>query len=291
MIYVIIRYCFIVLVSFLPLKGWSQALDPSTEKTKNNGNLRILLAENWLVSDKHYDGMGELKDNFVEFGYYSSFVEVEYGVGDRMAISLYFPFLNYTYTVLPVSLQKQAIWKTGDAEVGITYDFTHGKTISVKAGLYLGLPLGFHGQGALQTGDGEFNQLVKLDMMHPVRSIENTIWWGLYAGFNNRTRQYAEEFLFGAEAGIRVVPDKVNFLLSIDGIKAIGKKAGASDINSQSLFSNFRERLLITPKAGFQINSDLEARIQTGIPVSGRNIFADLLFGISVNYQNKNWHG
>ena len=280
-------YYLSLLFLFLPGAGWTQSQDTVKLKRDDNAGLNILLAERWFVSDQHFDGTGEVRNNLVEYGYYSSLLEVDYGISERWSFNLHFPFLNYTYTVTPLSLQKVAVWTTGDPDVGLTYRLFQGRSISINAGLYLGVPLGFHGQGALNTGDGEFNQLFKLKAGSPVKTFDRHIWWTIYTGFNHRTRQYAEEFLFGAQGGRELIREKLVVSVGIDGIKALGKLEGAGDINPQSLFSNFRELLIITPRMGFQIHPKLQAGIDMGIPISGRNIFSNPRFGLSLLWQNE----
>ncbi len=278
---------FTILCILLPFMGWCQLSDTSVERPDHNANLTFLLAERWLVTEKHFDVTGVKRDNLVEYGYFSTLVEAEYGFSERLSAFLHFPFLNYTYTVTPLSLQKVAVWKTGDPELGVIYNLSPGRNLSARAGLYLGLPLGFHGQGALNTGDGEFNQMIKLEVGEPYQSFDDVIWWELYTGVNHRTRQNAEEFVFGAEAGMQVIREKLDFAIQVDGIKAFGNSAGAVNINAQSLFSNFRERLVVTPRVGFQVFQNLEVRIETAIPITGRNYFANPTFGISLYLQNK----
>ncbi len=280
-------YYFSLLLSLFPTFGWSQTAESSIDTPSKIANLTVLLAERWLVSDSHFDGKGEIRDNLVEYGYYSSLIEVEYALSEQLAAFLHFPFLNYTYSVTPLSLQKEAIWKTGDPEIGMMYNFSPGRSLSVRAGLFLGLPLGFYGQGALSTGDGEFNQMIKLEAGSRDRSFDKDIWWTVYTGINNRTLQYAEEFVFGAAGGRQLIQEKLAISVSLDGIKAIGDSNGAKNINPQSLFSNFRELLNITPQLGFQIHPSLQARIEMGIPISGRNIFTNPSFGLSLFWQNE----
>src|SRR5687767_1718721 len=87
----------------------------------HKGGYYLKLAEWWIASDKHFDANGNVQTNIVEHGYYATILHGEYGLGERITAFIYFPLMNYAYTILPSSQLKESIWKTGDADLGLKY--------------------------------------------------------------------------------------------------------------------------------------------------------------------------
>lgn len=273
-------------MAFLPTMALGQGLDIYPLWQHDKGTYRIKLSEWWFVSDSHFDHEGHVIDNFVEYGHYATQMDLEFGLSDRLTARLSFPFLNYLYTQLPASLQKRSAWKTGDADVGASYKVIFNNTLQMRVALTLGLPLGYNEQEAIKSGDGEFNQVLQVELGHNGTMWQRTSWWGLHAGWNNRNEGFATEFVYGGEAGIEVVKDKLNISVRVNGIDPIGK-VNISPIVEESLYSNLRKLIALTPEVSFQINPLLGVKISQQIPLAGRNIFFNPIFAVGVEYQKK----
>jgi hypothetical protein len=246
------------------------------------GGYFLKLSEWWVVSNQHFDGLGEIQPNIQEYGYYSTNLYAEYGLSQKSTLILYFPFINYTYTVIPSTFTRLSVWKTGDTDIGWKYAWTFVHPIALSSTLLIGIPIGYNENNALMTGDGEFNQEVRLDAGIGSKIFRSNGWLNIYSGYNHRTNNYADEFKFGLEGGIRFSKDKVILAVRIDGIKALGNPDNATHINPQSLFSNFREYLSISPEIGFHINKAWGVSLGIGTALSGKNIFASPTFSIGV---------
>ena len=243
------------------------------------------LSEWWVVSDQHFDREGEVRSNIAEYGYYSTNLYAEYGISHRLTGLLYVPFLNYTYNILPSSMQKQSIWKFGDADIGFKYAVLYEKPIVLSASVLLGLPTGFNDGGALMTGDGEFNQTVRLDVSNAFKILNSNAWLNAYAGYSHRSKEFAAEFLYGLESGFRFSNDKIYLVLRLDALNAIGDSGNAENVNPQSLFSNFREFVAFSPELSFSIGQDWGVTLGVGTALSGQNIFASPTFTVGVFYR------
>ncbi|NJM26575.1 MAG: hypothetical protein HC859_14985, partial [Bacteroidia bacterium] len=101
---------------------------------------------------------------------YSTSFYGEYGITDRFTGIVYLPFFvrstlnEVRYNQSGNSIPGDAVNSLGDAEVSLKYGLIVNKPIVMSATLTLGLPLGETRGGdqqILQTGDGEFNQMLR----------------------------------------------------------------------------------------------------------------------------------
>ena len=257
--------------------GWPQS----------KGGYFIKLSEWWMVSDQHFNGNGEPEPNFVEYGYYATSFYGEYGLSSKLTCILYFPFLNYTYNVEPSSLDRQSTWKTGDADLGLKYALTMDDPLAISSTLILGLPLGYNNNGPLITGDGEFNQILRVDAGQGFLLFKSNAWFNIYTGYNHRTNGYADEWQYGGEFGLRISNDKVSLVARLDRVDALGNGATAP-VNPQSLFSNYREYLSLSPEISYHIDNAWGITVGAGTALLGKNIFASPSFTFGIFYKKLN---
>jgi len=246
--------------------------------------LYIQLSEWWMVSDKHFDGDGNIQPNFTEYGYYATILNAEYGLSNRFTFLIQFPFLNYTYSLVPSTLDRQSILKMGDSAIGLKYALMYEKQTALCASFILGFPSGYSKGLTLQTGDGEFNQIVDVNAIHKFRLFSSDTWLDVHVGYNHRSREYADEIGYGMAWSILLPNNKVTAGVRFDGREAMGNPENASFINPQSLFSNFASYLNFSPKLTFHIYESLGTIIEAFIPLSGRNIFASPSYTLGISY-------
>ena len=247
------------------------------------------LSERWIVSDKHFDSNGQKQSNIVEHGYYSTIIRAEYGLGDRLSASLHFPVINYAYTILPSSQVRQSILNTGDADIGLKYSLSAQRHTAICASLILGLPLGYNENEALSTGDGEFNQLLRLDASQKYMLFKSNGWISIYSGFNHRSHDYADEFLYGLATGVDVSRDKLALVLRLQGIQALGETENAKHVNPLSLFSNLREYFSISPEFIYHFDPAWGVMIGATYLMSGKNTFANTSFEVGLHYKKQEY--
>lgn len=247
------------------------------------GGYFIKLSEWWIVSDQHFDNSGNVVINTHEFGYYSTALFAEYGFTDRLTGILYFPFLNYTYSLPPSQTGKLSALAVGDMDIGLKIGLNSQRPVALSMTLLMGIPVGkARGSitGGLQTGDGEWNQAVILDAGMGLNIANSTGWANLYGGYNLRSAGNANEILYGLEGGIHVSKNKIGIVAKVAGVNAVG--SGDSPANSQSLFSNNREYLSFSPEIIYHFNDNWGLAAGVGTAFSGKNIFANTSFTIGV---------
>ena len=139
-----------------------------------------------------------------DLGFYTWSFYGEYGLTDRLTITTYLPFATTAKLHEQTNSPGGSITTIGDTNVGFKYGLILNKPHVLSASLTLGLPFGTTsddtsgGVNSLQTGDGEFNQLFKLETGH---SLSNGFYASSFLGANIRSKGFSEEIQFGGEVG------------------------------------------------------------------------------------------
>ena len=282
------RNGFILIVLFLLAHvsyaggGWPQP--------KGKGYFK--LSEWWVISNRHYTEVGLLDPN-VTNGIFNTSLYAEYGFTNRLTGVLYFPFFSRAYfnntvsgTTGEVIIPGEAINSVGDTDVGLKYGILTKGPIALSATLTLGLPLGNNSGGSagnLQTGDGEFNQLLQLDAGKGFRIGKVDAYANAYFGFNNRTNDFSDELRFGIEGGATFLNGRLTAILRLFGVQSLNNGALPSELsNSTSIFANNTEHLSFSPELAYNITDKWGVSVSTGRALSGRLIFANPSYSVGV---------
>ncbi len=267
--------------------GWPQP--------KNNGYFK--LSQWWVVSNQHFTDNGMIDPN-VTTGTFNTSIYAEYGFTDRFTGILYFPFFSRVYTNNIVSgttgkviIPGEAINSIGDTDISLKYGLTLNKPLALSATLTLGLPFGNPSggsQGNLQTGDGEFNQMLLIDAGTSFRIGKVDVYSNAFVGFNQRNGGYSDEWRFGIEAGATIFKKKVIAIMRFYGIRSLNNGTRNDNNNSgTSLFANNSEHLTISPEIGYNINKNWGVSFTYGTALSGKLIFANPSYSVGVYYNLK----
>lgn len=242
------------------------------------------LSQWWVIADQHYTGTGLIDPN-VTNGIFNTSFYGEYGFTDRITGVVYFPFFSRAYFNKSVSattgevLQAgEAINSIGDTDVSVTYGLAVNKPVVISATLTLGLPLGVDDGGSgqsLQTGDGEFNQMLRLDASTARTFGRVNTFYTAYAGFNNRTNGFSDELRFGMEAGGSFFNDKLLLILRLYGVRSLRNGVSGPLPANTSIFANNSEHLTFSPEIGYQLTDRVGVSATYGQALAGRIIFAN----------------
>ena len=264
--------------------GWPQE--------KGHGYFK--LGQWWLISDQHYTDVGKLDPN-ITIGLFNTYAYGEYGLTDRLTGLVYFPFFSRSYfnntvsgTTGEVLVPGDAINGLGDTDIGLKYGLITRGPVAVSATLMLGLPLGISDAGkttAIQTGDGEFNQLLQIDAGRGFKIGKRAAYANAYIGFNNRTQGFSDEFRFGIESGMHLIQDKLIAILRVYGVKSL-KNGNIQDLaNSSSVFANNSEHISFAPEIAYQFNEKWGISAGFGGAFYGRIISARPSYTFGVFHQ------
>ena len=242
------------------------------------------LSQNWIYASSFFGPQGDIVD-ITTIGLYTTRLYGEYGFTDRITGIVYFPFfvrstLNevqfiQTGNVIP----GDEFNSIGDAELGFKYALIKDKPVVLSASLILGLPLGSTSGGdsqILQTGDGEFNQMILLDASHSF--YPKPFYASAYAGLNNRTKNFSDEVRFGVEFG--AVFKKFIPILKLNVVQSL--ENGGTAVIQNGVFSNNTEYVSPTLELNYQLTEKIGLSGSGGFAFSAQNILAAPNWGFGV---------
>lgn len=168
--------------------------------------------------------------------------------------------------VLQQGLENNSL---GDIDLGLRYGLFAKNGWSVMTAVILGLPTGdFENPDLLFTGDGEFNQQVRLEA-----GYGKSRWYATgYVGFNNRTESFSDEIRFEAEFGHKFWDNRLLTGVKLSGIQSLqnGNPTGSSN----GLFGNNVEFLSPQVFLAYEHKEKLGIMAQVSGATSGRNVLA-----------------
>lgn len=243
------------------------------------------LGQNVIRSPYFFDGDGNVVD-IPTVSLYTSSLYAEYGLSDRLTGVLYMPFfvrstLNMVeFNQSGSTISGDEINSFGDTNIGLKYGFFQDKPVVLAASLTLGIPLGsseVSSERILQTGDGEFNQLIKLEASHSFHP--KPFYVTTFFGFNNRTEGFSDEIHLGGEVGYTA--DKLFILMKIYNVSSL-YNGDAASTNANGVFANNTEYFSYTPEVIYSLTEKFGLTAAAGFAFSGKQILASPNFGLGV---------
>lgn len=283
---------FFILVALFFTFNTLQAGGPWPQQ-KGNGYYKLSLW--WINFNQHYTDSGKIDPN-VTTGIYNTFFYGEYGFTDRLTGIVNAPIYSRNFmnnlvssTTNEIIVPGEAINSIGDIDVALKYGLTKpGSRFPIAATLQFGLPTGIAAggsQGNLQTGDGEFNQLIRIDAGHGFKISSTTnAYVSAYTGFNNRTNGFSEEFRFGLELGAGLFQEKLWLIGRLDGVESLKNGETAASVNSTSIFANNTEFTSAGVEANLYLNSKFGVSASITSAFRGEIIAAAPSYSVGVFY-------
>ncbi|MBK7873592.1 MAG: hypothetical protein IPJ74_24465 [Saprospiraceae bacterium] len=200
----------------------------------------------------------------------------EYGITNKLTVIGYVPFFvrntvnegvgALTGEILQPGLENNSI---GDIDLGLRYGLWAKNRWSVTTALFLGLPTGdSENENLLFTGDGEFNQQLRLEAGYGADK-----WYATgYLGFNNRSENFSDELRFELEFGHKFLDNQL-----IAGVKFAGTQSlnnGNPTGSGNGLFSNNVEFLSPQAFLAYEFKNQIGINAQVAGAMSGRNVLA-----------------
>lgn len=253
------------------------------------------LSEWWIVFDQHYTDAGLIDPN-VTTGIFNTTFYGEYGITDRLTVIGYVPLLTRNYmnnlvsaTSGEVLVPGEAINSLGDLDLGVKFSLTKpGAKIPVAASLTLGIPTGTPVAGSLnnlQTGDGEFNQIIQIDAGQSFRVHKQTYAYvTTYVGFNHRTNGFSEEFRYGIETGIGLAKSNLWLIARLLGVESFKNGATAETVTSTSIFANNTEYTSYSFEASYYLHKGLGISASFASAFRGEIIAAAPSYSVGIFY-------
>lgn len=239
----------------------------------------------YAVSSGSFYGPGGTKTGIRTTGIYSTGIYAEYGLANRFTAIANVPFfvrntLNKIEYRPSGRVDAADISNTfGDTDIGLKYGLIADKPVVVSTTLLLGLPTGNTSGGRtkiLQSGDGEFNQMLRTDISTSVYSF----YFSLYGAFNNRTRSFSDEVRYGFDLGYQF--KKLNAALHLNAIKSL--KNGGTATVSNGIFSNNLEYISPSLELSYLLKGNLGVSVSGSMVLSGSNVLDAPGFGGGIYY-------
>ncbi len=257
------------------------------------GDAYLKLSGWWLRYDEHYTSSGGTDPN-VTTGNYNAFLYAEYGLTDRLTgVVNGAVFARTVQNDIASGTSRELITPggalngVGDIDVALKYGLTEpGSNVPVAATLLFGLPTGNSAGGAdgrLQLGDGEFNQMLRLDAGRGIRFGESTTGYvSGYGGFNNRTRGFSDEVRLGLEAGAGLLEERLWLIARVDAVESLKNGEPSALTSRTGIFANNTEFVSIGLEANVYLNDRLGLSVGAATAVRGEIIAAGNTFSAGV---------
>lgn len=242
------------------------------------------LSQNFIVSPYFYNPDGQIID-ITTTSLWTTSLYAEYGLTSRLTGIIYFPFFvrnalnKQVYNQSGTTVAGDSFQSIGDTDISFKYALIVNKPIVLSATLLLGLPLGQTSggnSGILQTGDGEFNQLIRVDASHSF--YPKPFYISAYTAFNNRTNNFSDEVRFGAEFGLTL--KKFIPIIKLNVVKSLFN--GEGGVTQNGIFSNNTEYISPTLELNYQATEKIGISGSGGFALAGRNILAAPNWSIGV---------
>jgi len=255
------------------------------------------LSEWWTVFDQHYTDNGRIDPN-VTTGIFNTSFYGEYGLSDRFTVVANVPLISRNYmnnlrsgTTREIIVPGEAINTVGDLDISFKYGLTKASAkIPVALTLTLGIPTGTASAGTLnnlQTGDGEFNQILRLDFGKSLQLGKIPAYISAYTGVNNRSNDFSEEFRYGVELGLGFAKSKLWISSRLTAIESFRNGATAATITSTSLFANNSEFTSLGLEASYYITKSIGISAGFASALKGQIIAASPSYSVGVFYDMK----
>ena len=279
----ICSFLFLFIISFPLLAGggWPQQ--------KGRGYFK--LSEWWIRADQHYTDFGSIDPN-VTNGLFNTSLYGEYGFTDKLTGVLYFPLFSRALfnntvsgTTGEVLMPGEAINGIGDVDISLKYGLVQKGSFALSATILFGLPLGEDNggsEGTLQTGDGEFNQLLQFDAGLGFKIGKVDAYSNAFIGVNNRTQGFSDEFRYGFEIGANLFNNKFTPIMRVYGVQSFNNGTLPSEATGTTIFANNTEHFTIAPEINYNINNQWGVSAGISKAISGKLIYANTAFNVGV---------
>ncbi|WP_462247864.1 hypothetical protein [Ekhidna sp.] len=251
--------------------------------TKPKGKGYYKVSHWWVNAAKQYTFDGSTAASVKE-GIFNTSIFAEYGVTDRFTAIVNLPYSKSANS-------NESITGIGDTDVAFKYRLTNSDKFVLSGTLLLGLPLGEDAGGTggtLQTGDGEFNQMVRFDLSKSFQLGSVNAYGNVYSAYNNRTDDFSDEFRAGIEVGGGFLDNKIWAILRFDVVESLENGVESTALSDgATIFANNTEYFAYTYEIAGYITDKIGVSASTASVFSASNIFAAPSYSLGVFFDMK----
>lgn len=246
--------------------------------TQKKGKGYFKLSQYAIIADQYFNPEGNLIQVNPRISFFNTALYGEYGLTDKITTELYLPFfsrsvLNNLERRNGEFVEGDQVSSLGDTNLSFKYGLDQEGPTVVSIKLTLGLPLGDPSggeTGTLQTGDGEFNQMISIDVGHSFYPAP--FYANASIGLNNRTQGFSEEFRYSIEAGLTL-----NKFILIGRITSVNSLLNGDTFDNPDpgVFGNNIEYMSFTPELVYKIKENYGLTAAVGTAFSGKQVLAN----------------
>ena len=234
----------------------------------------------WLEADEHYTNVGAIDPNATRGLFISSFFG-RYGLNENLTVVGYIPHTrvyqnSQVFSSGRATISGEEFSSLGDSNLGLEYQWYRKRGWAISTSLTLGLPTGNSSggsDGSYQTGDGEFNQIVRLHFGRSYRLWQHRFYAKANFGINQRSKGFSDEFRAGVETGTKILAQKVLVLGRVNLIESFQNGTLDASTSNGSIFANNVEVINLGSELIFDLYKNWRFSLSASYPVRGRVIY------------------
>ena len=269
---------------------WSINLQAQWTEEKGKGYYKI--GAWWLEAEEHYTNTGKVDPNATRGLFITQFYG-RYGLNKKTTLIGYVPYTRvYQNTQIFTSGRDQIpgeqFSSLGDINLGIEYQLAKKKAWAYSLSVRLGLPTGRNrggSDGSYQTGDGEFNQLLRFHAGKSYRLGTQPFYAKASVGINQRSNGFSDEFRVRIETGSKLLNDRFLVVVRANTIQSFHNGTLDASNSNGSIFANNVEAVNLGGEVIYSINSKFSWGLSSSYPLSGRVVYKGMVFSTGISYQ------
>lgn len=246
----------------------------------------------WLEADEHYTNTGLVDPNATRGLFITNFFG-RYGLNDKITLIGYIPHTRVYQNAQVFSSGREQIpgeqfSSLGDINLGTEYQVGKKKGWVYYISLSLGLPTGKNrggSDGSYQTGDGEFNQLLRFHTGKSYQLGAQHFYAKASVGVNQRSNGFSDEFHANIETGTKVFKDNLLLLLRSNTIQSFHNGTLDASNSNGSIFANNVEVVNLGGELIYQLSPKLSWGLSGSYPLMGRVLYRAPAFSTGISYQ------
>ena len=234
----------------------------------------------FLEANQHYADKGLLDPNATR-GIFVTNLYGRHGITDKITLVGYIPFTRVyqneqIFTSGNPGQPGEAVNSFGDIDLAVEVQIFKRPKWVLATSLTLGVPSGNNSggsDGSYQTGDEEFNQIVKVLARNSFKIAKHSFYAKGSLGVNNRSNGYSDEIRLGFETGSQVFKNKFLLLVRLNTIQSFFNGSLSAENSNGSIFANNVEVTNLGGEINYFITKKWSASFGYSIPLSGKNIY------------------
>ena len=204
-----------------------------------------------------------------------------HGITDKITLLSYIPFTRVyqneqIFTSGNPGQPGEVENSLGDIDLGVEFQLLKRPKWVLATSLNLGIPSGNNSggsDGSYQTGDGEFNQILKVLVGTSFKIAKHSFYSKGSVGVNNRSNGYSDQIRLRFEIGSQVFKNKFLLLLRLNTIQSFYNSSLSAENSNGSVFANNVEVTNLGGEINYFLIKKWSASFGYSVPLSGKNIY------------------